>query len=85
MLAITIHQHQGSALGSSDAALNCGPVADIVGMPHHVGAGVKRYLSAAVNRPIVNYEDFSLSDLQRVDFVEESCEILRLVENRNND
>jgi hypothetical protein len=38
-------------------------------MAHNVGAGVKRDLSATINRPVVNYEDFSVSDLQRADFV----------------
>jgi hypothetical protein len=69
MLAITIHQDQGSALSSSDPALNRGPVAYVVGMAHNVGAGIKRYLSATINRPVVNYEDFSVSDFQRTDFV----------------
>jgi hypothetical protein len=69
MLAVTIHQNQRSALRSSDTGLYGGPVADVIGMSHNVGAGVKCYLSAAIHRSIVDDKDFTLSDFQRLDFV----------------
>jgi hypothetical protein len=36
-------------------------------MPHHIGAGVKGDLGATVNRPIVDDQDFRVSDFQRAD------------------
>ena len=54
-------------------------------MPHHIRARVERYLSATINRPIVDYEDFRLGDFKVADFFQKLTEALRFIEDRNND
>jgi hypothetical protein len=54
-------------------------------MPHHIGAGVKGDLGAAVNRPIIDNQDLRPSDFQRADIFQKLTQALRFIENRNDD
>jgi hypothetical protein len=58
MLAIAIHEEEQPAASRTYTALDGGAVADIIGVPDHIGSSGQSHLRAAVRRTIVDHDDF---------------------------
>jgi len=84
MLAVPVHQHDKFSLRRSNAGLDGGSIADVVGVTDHVGAGFQGNLGATVNRTVDNDDYFRLRQLEPLDLAEHRSQCCRFVEDRNN-
>ena len=67
MLPVPVHQHEKSSSGCANAALDGGPVADVIGVADHVRSRGHGDVRAAVRRTVVNHDDFRTFKVQPAD------------------
>ena len=70
VLAVAVHQDDESSLGGAHAALHRRAIADVVRMAHYVGAGAHGDRRAAVVGAIVDDDDFTVGQLERMNLAQ---------------